>query len=203
AAPGARAGGERLRLELELTGNLRAEPGEQGHAIVLKQEDGEPALRYSDLSATDAEGRALPSQMRMNDGRVYLEVDDTSAVYPVTIDPTFAFQGLFIDINYGQDNYQLGYSVAINGGGNIAVIGAPYDDIGSNVDQGSAYVFARDSGGWSQRQKLTASDGAAYDYFGYSVAVGGAGGSTIVIGAPFDDVGYTNQGSVYVFVSNG
>src|SRR5262249_9361862 len=60
AAPGARAGGERLRLELELTGNLRAEPGEEGHAIVLKQEDGEPALRYSDLSASDAEGRALP-----------------------------------------------------------------------------------------------------------------------------------------------
>jgi hypothetical protein len=40
---------------------------------------------------------------------------------------------------------------------------------------GAAYVFSRlgvDSM-WSQEQKLTASDGAASDYFGYSVSMYG------------------------------
>ena len=41
--------------------------------------------------------------------------------------------------------------------------------------------------------KLTASDGASYDYFGYSVAIAGA---TIVVGA---DQRYTGTGSAYVF----
>jgi hypothetical protein len=46
-------------------------------------------------------------------------------------------------------------------------------------------------------QKLSASDGAAVDQFGASVAVSGA---TIVVGALFDDIGGNgNQGSAYVF----
>jgi len=67
------------------------------------------------------------------------------------------------------------------------------DDIGGNVTQGSAYVFKRQGGSWVETQKLTASDGAAGDQFGFSVAVSGA---TIVVGAPIDNVG---QGSAYVF----
>jgi FG-GAP repeat len=46
-------------------------------------------------------------------------------------------------------------------------------------------------------QKLTSSDGAAGDQFGNSVAFIG---STIVVGAPGDDIGgNNNQGSAYVF----
>jgi hypothetical protein len=40
-------------------------------------------------TANGAQGQELPSQMKVSDGRVYLEVDDTEAVYPVMIDPTF------------------------------------------------------------------------------------------------------------------
>jgi hypothetical protein len=50
----------------------------------------------------------------------------------------------------------------------------------------------------TQEAKLTASDGAADDYFGDSVAMSG---DTVVIGAIGDDAGSTlDQGSVYVFV---
>ena len=57
------------------------------------------------------------------------------------------------------------------------------DDKGSN--SGSAYVFTRDTAGdlasgWTQVAKLTADDGAASDYFGYSVSIDG---DTVVIGA--------------------
>jgi uncharacterized repeat protein (TIGR01451 family) len=50
---------------------------------------------------------------------------------------------------------------------------------------------------WSEQQKLVASDGAAGDYFGYSVSVSG---DTAVVGAYQDDTaGGADAGSAYVF----
>ena len=70
------------------------------------------------------------------------------------------------------------------------------------IAQGSAYVFVRSWTAWSQQQKLTASDAAAGDLFGHSVAISG---ETVVVGAPFDDIGAagSDQGSAYVFVRSG
>ena len=51
------------------------------------------------------------------------------------------------------------------------LIGAPAANIGANNHQGAAYVFGRDTGVWTQNQKLTANDGVAYDQFGQSVAL--------------------------------
>jgi hypothetical protein len=90
----------------------------------------------------------------------------------------------------------FGYSVAISG--NNVVVGAwGYDDNGLS-SSGSAYVFEKPGTGWSdmtQTAKLTASDGAAYDWFGYSVAISG---DTLVVGAHGDD-NYGASGSAYVF----
>ena len=68
--------------------------------------------------------------------------------------------------------------------GDTVVIGARYDD-DKGSSSGSAYVFTRDTAGdlasgWTQVAKLTAGDGAANDYFGYSVSIDG---DTVVIGA--------------------
>lgn len=46
-------------------------------------------------------------------------------------------------------------------------------------------------------EKIVASGGAAGDLFGYSVAVS-ADGSTVVVGAPFDDDKGTDSGSVFI-----
>jgi hypothetical protein len=91
----------------------------------------------------------------------------------------------------------FGVSVAI--AGETAVIGAYYDDDGGS-SAGSAYVFVRSGGVWTQQAKLTASDAAASDYFGRSVAVSG---DTAVIGAYGDDDGGSSAGSAYVFVRSG
>jgi len=89
----------------------------------------------------------------------------------------------------------FGHSVAISG--DTALVGAFYDDVGANTDQGSAYVFARSGTTWSQQQKLTAGDGATSDLFAWAVALSG---DTAVVGAVNDDVGAnTDQGSAYVF----
>ena len=77
---------------------------------------------------------------------------------------------------------QFGVSVAISG--DTVVAGAYVDDTPAGADAGSAYVFVRSGGTWTQQQKLTASDAAANDLFGFSVAVSG---DTAVVGAYSDD----------------
>ena len=89
---------------------------------------------------------------------------------------------------------QYGYAVAIDA--DTAVIGAYGDDaLGSN--SGSAYVWRWSGSGWSQQAKLLALDGAAGDYFGYAVAIGG---DTAVVGAYQDGDNGADSGSAYVFV---
>jgi hypothetical protein len=92
---------------------------------------------------------------------------------------------------------QFGYAVAVSG--NVALVGANEDDdLGSN--SGSAYVFRFDGNGWTQEQKLLASDGAGGDMFGLSVALAG---DVAVIGAPRNDDAGSNSGSAYVFRFDG
>ena len=97
----------------------------------------------------------------------------------------------------GVDNV---FGSAVSVSGNYAVIGAPGDDDNGNWS-GSAYVFERDgSGTWQEVQKITASDGAINDRFGYSVSVSGI---YAVIGAYRDDDNGTESGSTYVFERDG
>lgn len=79
------------------------------------------------------------------------------------------------------------------------VVGANGDD-DNGGDSGSAYVFTRSGSSWSQQQKLTASDGAASDYFGSSVSLSG---DTVVVGADGDDDGGSDSGSAYIFTRSG
>ena len=94
----------------------------------------------------------------------------------------------------GVSGDRFGWSLAISSDGNTAMIGAYNDDRG--INSGSAYVFTRSGSSWTQQAKLTASDGASGDYFGYSVAVS-SDGNTAVIGAHYDD---SARGSVYIFI---
>ena len=93
--------------------------------------------------------------------------------------------------NSGSGDY-FGDSVAV-GSGRI-VVGAYGDDIGSNSNQGSAYIFDLDG---NELTRITASDAAQYDEFGKSVAVGSG---RIVVGAYRKN---TDQGAAYIFDLNG
>ena len=65
---------------------------------------------------------------------------------------------------------EFGFSVSISG--NTAIVGA-YGASATNADQGVAYIFVRTNSIWSFQQKLTASDGAVNDLFGFGVAIDG------------------------------
>ncbi|HEU5060726.1 MAG TPA: FG-GAP repeat protein [Kofleriaceae bacterium] len=90
---------------------------------------------------------------------------------------------------------QLGGAIAIDGG--WMAIGADLDD-DRGEDAGAVYMFQREGAGWTERQKLTASDGDMQDGFGTAVALDGA---TLVVGAP--SAGAPAAGAVYVFTLDG
>ena len=91
----------------------------------------------------------------------------------------------------------FGDSVAIDG--DTLVVGARYDDDNGSAS-GSVYVFIHSGIIWTQQAKLTASDGAADDRFGSSVAIDG---DTIVVGALLNDDNGTDSGTAYVFTRSG
>jgi len=126
-----------------------------------------------------------------NRGSAYIFRNLDTAVGTVT-------QNVKLTASDGVANDYFGRSVGI--AGTIAIAGADGDAIGANAEQGSAYIFRNlDSatGTITQNVKLTASDGAGNDYFGWSV---GIAGTTAIAGAYGDTIGANfDQGSAYIF----
>ncbi len=127
-----------------------------------------------------------------------LKVEQGSAYVFVRSGSTWTQEAKLIADDGDTKDY-FGRTVAISG--NYLLVGSGNDDVGSNTDQGSVYVFVRSGTAWTQQAKLTASDGASEDYFGASLAISG---DYAIIGAYGDDMGANvDQGSAYVFVRSG
>src|SRR5579864_8000643 len=100
----------------------------------------------------------------------------------------------------GKAGDALGSSVYVSG---LAIVAGAYAaTIGTNQYQGAAYVFVAGPTGWKTTSKFTAklttSDGAALDLFGFSASINK---NTILIGAPDANVGKnTGQGAAYIYV---
>ncbi|MRG94251.1 FG-GAP repeat protein [Polyangium spumosum] len=94
----------------------------------------------------------------------------------------------------GTKEAEFGAAAAIDG--DTAIVGAHSDDQ-VEVNAGSAQVFVRKDGVWIPEQKLVASDAAATDGFGYSVAISG---DVAIIGAPNKTGQAEYAGAAYVFV---
>jgi hypothetical protein len=155
------------------------------------------SLSYAGLKVWDASGRKLAASMQLRGSEIVIGVDDASAVYPITIDPTWSEQAILTASDKSTSAY-FGAAVAIEG--DTAIIGAPYTDP-SGTYSGSVYVFTRTGSSWTEQQILTASDKSSTAEFGFSVAISG---DTAVIGARFaDPTGVTDAGSAYVFTRSG
>jgi len=97
----------------------------------------------------------------------------------------------------GAFSEEFGNAVAISG--DTTIVGAFHDDQ-AGPNSGSAYVFVRSGAVWTQQQKLTAPDGAAFDVFGLTVAISG---DTAIIGAFGNASPALGKGFAYVFVRSG
>jgi FG-GAP repeat len=146
--------------------------------------------------------------------------------YSVSISGNYAIVGAWLDVGpFGADAgsvsiYQLtggtwilmnkitdatggsgdvfGQSVSISG--NYAIVGSNGDDIGGNINQGSASIYQYNGSSWVLMQKITDATGTLADNFGQAVSISG---NRAIVGASLDDEAYTDQGSAIIFQYNG
>jgi hypothetical protein len=93
----------------------------------------------------------------------------------------------------------FGYAVSISVDGNTAIIGATAQDPSGITNAGAAYIFTRSGTTWAEQSKLTASDKAAGDSFGYAVSISVDGNTAIVGATAQDPSGIAEAGAAYVF----
>jgi hypothetical protein len=136
-----------LRVPLEQSGSLRAAaPEADGLALLVRDAQGREIWRYAGLHVTDAAGHNLPARFetRSDDGTLWINISDTGATYPLTIDPWLESAKLFASDRRAFDF--LGYSVALSADGRICAAGAPYSDPGGTNSAGAVYIFTNANG---------------------------------------------------------
>ena len=102
-------------------------------------------------------------------------------------------------LSAGQDGDAFGGAVVVSADGSTLAVGS----LRSKSDQGSVTVFGRSGGKWVQQEVLADANGAAKDWFGYSMAIS-KDGNTLAIGAVYADVsGKADQGNVLVYARSG
>jgi hypothetical protein len=120
---------------------------------------------------------------------------DAGAVYVYQFDENQWNQQTKLMAADGAQTDLFGVRVSLHG--DTALVSARRGDIENiGVDAGSAYIFERIDGQWSQTQKLVAPDGNADDRFGRGVAIGE---DRAVVSAMHHDANGNNAGAVYVF----
>ncbi len=145
-------------------------------------------LTASDHAANDYFGYAVAISGSTVVVGAYGKNGYTGAAYVFVRSGTLWSQQAELSASGRAVNDEFGWSVAISG--STAVIGAQ----GNNSNTGAAYIFGRLGTVWTQQAKITASDAAGRDEFGWSVAISG---STAVVGKN------SASGAAYVFVRSG
>jgi len=123
-----------------------------------------------------------------------IDCDSGSAYVFVRSGFTWSQQGPKLTAMDGEAGDTFGISVFLSG--DTVVIGAFHDD-DDGSDSGSAYVFVRDDGMWTEEKKLIASDAMAGENFGFRVSIDD---DTAVIGAIRANGASFRTGAAYVFV---
>jgi hypothetical protein len=100
-----------------------------------------------------------------------------------------------------------GWSVALSGDGNTAIVGGPYDGGNGAFGVGAAWVFTRNGGVWTQQGSKLVGTGAVDDA-GQGISVGlSADGNTAMVGGPYDGgtgaASGTPVGAAWVFTRSG
>jgi len=152
--------------------------------------DGETEDEFGSSACIDDEyivvGAAMDDKSSPNHGAAYIFTRSGS---------TWTHEQKLIAAD-GADDDEFGVRVAINGD-IVLVTAGKDDDKGSN--SGSLYVFKFAEASWAEEQKITASDGASGDWFGYGLDFDGY---TAIIGALQDDDTGFDSGSAYIFKRN-
>ncbi len=182
------AGQGQLKVQLAVSG-ARVEPALYGAQLVLEQSGRK--LAYSRLRATDANGKELPARLetepksKINNQKskmaLAVVVDETDAVYPVRIDPTFS------DANWvslgGLPGTDRDVSVAVTDGSGNLYIGGDFTEVGNTI---ANYIAKWNGSGWSALGSgMSGGDESGPPYVGALVV----SGSTLYAGGRFTTAG--------------
>ena len=154
--------------------------------------DADPSDLFGSSAALDGDVAAIGSPF---DDNVY--GGDAGAVYVYRFDGVNWVLDATLHAADGAAADQFGVDVAVSG--DVIIVGARLDD-DAGSGSGSAYIFRYDGSSWNQEDKLTASDAAANDLFGGSVA---AAENVVIVGAIGQDNGGEETGAAYVYRIDG
>jgi hypothetical protein len=118
--PQGAAGGAALDVVLGTRGSLKASVAADAQTVHFRDAAGAPVVTYAGLKVWDADGQVLPSRFLTGpEGGLVLRVDESSARYPLTIDPIAQQAYLKSDRNGGATSDQFGSSGRLgrHGGG--------------------------------------------------------------------------------------
>ena len=158
----------------------QCEPQEIDKIIASEGEEGDLYGIWVSLDGDTAMvGAVSDDELANGAGAVYV-IERVDGVW-TEVDKLTASDGAEADV--------FGWFISLSG--DLAVISSRWDDdLGDN--SGSAYVFERQDGVWTEIDKLNASDGGPNDNFGVQVFTDG---EVIAVGAP----GHPDGGAVYIF----
>ncbi len=198
-----------MALDTDLAVRLAADG-----AVELVDPSGAAVLRYGELHAVDATGRALSTRLELVSGQpsaIRLTVDAAAAVFPITLDPTIT--GLSPTANWTVESDQaysgfgdgVGTAGDVNGDGyDDVIVGAPAYDNGQS-NEGRAFLYYGSASGLSTTPAWTAESDQASANFGAKGEVGTAGDvngdgyADVIVGAQQYDNGQTDEGAAWVW----
>jgi 6-phosphogluconolactonase (cycloisomerase 2 family) len=105
------AGSGSLEISQQLSGDLSARVSASGHEVSFSSAAG--ALRYENLSVTDARGAQIPATLAVTGKRLQITINDAAAVYPLSVDPiivTPVTQNPIANATTGADPYWVAFS---------------------------------------------------------------------------------------------
>ncbi len=168
-----------LKIVIAVAGSLTAQATNE-QLVQLLNSKNESVLKYGQVNAIDATGKPLNTRLQVNNSEIEIEVDDQSAVAPLTVAPLILAEQI-INLTPG-NTFHFGGSVDITS--NTLVIGAPYEDTGTFHVLGAAYTYRRDKfGRWISQSRLVFSGTRSFEtleiQFGWVVKLSG---ETLMVG---------------------
>ncbi len=198
----------KLNIDMKLTGSLHPRFANDGQSIDFYDNGSVAVLTYSKLKVTDSTGQVLPAKFVGVPGAIRIEVDDSKAVYPVTVDPIATSPSWMAEGDQSGAHFGISVSTAgdVNGDGySDVIIGAQGYD-GGQADEGRAYLYLGSASGLSSFPSWNAESNQAGALFGGSVAtagdVNGDGFADILVDASYFSNGNIYEGMVFLFTGS-